>query len=428
MTQTRWPRLLVCLALALLVSGGASAEEGPRFPIETITIAGANARSAAILLAESRLHEGHAYSEADLRDAVLRMDRLPFVLEADFRLEKGRVRGQFELVVTVTETLPVFIGFNTMQHWVDTKRVVAIHPSAPDEAPEIEYANRIEHGSEDRGTLGGRWFIGAKGVAHAAVDYFSCGACPSRFPRMSAGYTQYDLFGTNATVSLVAQYRNTPFDLPDAFTGDTDASLTDRLAFQVSAALPLFRNEAVRATLYRQTDPFSYAVQQGSSTVIRVERVHYDTASLAWLHDTTNDPLFPTRGTSMRVSVQSSDRVQLREGEPKRDRDRDYSASASRYWELTPTHSVFGTAELQTFRDREFRETRLGAGYAASLFHRGSDVRLGDLRFEARAEHVLSDYGSASSYGTARAGVSLRGRWGVIGFALQYVGWRDRDE
>jgi hypothetical protein len=50
------------------------------------------------------------------------------------------------------------------------------------------------------------------------------------------------------------------------------------------------------------------------------------------------------------------------------------------------------------------------------------------VRFEARAERVLSDYGAASAYGRARAGLSVRGRWGVAGVALEYIGWRDRGE
>jgi hypothetical protein len=417
MLPLRWQSLLVALALAL----GASAEELPRFAIEKITFAGAGARAGEILLAESRLRPGSTYTESDLRDAMARMERLPFVLQADFRLEKGSERGRYVLAVTVVETLPVFVSFSSLQHWVDTIRVEAIHASAPDEAPEIEYRNRIEHGGEDRGTVGGRWFFGAKGVAHAAVDYSSCGACPSRFPRVSAGYTRYGLLGSNATLSVVAQYRNTSFALPASFTGETEASFSDRLAYQVTAAVPLFRNEAVRATLYRQNDPFSYLVREGTGSVVRVERFDYDTAALSWLHDTTNDPLFPTRGTSLRVSAESRDRIRLREGRPARDRDRDWSAAASRHWELTPVHSLFAAAELQTLNGRAYRESRAGAGYAATLGN-------GDLRFETRAERVFSDYGTASAYGRARAGLSLRGRWGIVALAVEYIGWRDRAE
>jgi hypothetical protein len=418
MTRTRWTTLLFALALAL---GGASAEEAPSFAIERITFAGASARSAEILLAESRLREGRTYTEGDLRDAVARMERLPFVVQADFRLEKGSERGQYVLAVTIVQTLPVFVRFSSLQHWVDTTRVAAIHASAPDEAPEVEYRNEIEHDGEDQGTVGGRWFFGAKSVAHAAVDYASCGACPSRFPRVSAGYTRYGLFGVNATFSLTAQYRNTSFALPASFTGETDASLADRLAYQVTMAVPLLRNEAIRATVYRQRDPFSYVVKSGTGTAVRVERFDYDTASLSWLHDTTNDPLFPTHGTFLRVSAESRDRIRLREGEPARDRDHDWSAAASRHWELSAVHSLFAAAELQTLNDRAFRETRAGVGYARTL---GS----GDLRVETRLERVFSDYGSTSAYGRLRAGLSMRGRWGIAGVGVEYIGWRDGAE
>jgi hypothetical protein len=419
MFPLRRSHLLVALALAF--AGHASAEEVPRFTIERITFAGASGRAAEILAAESRLREGGTYTEADLRDAVSRIDRLPFVVHSDFRLEKGSERGLYVLAVTIVETLPVFVSFHSLQHWVDTIRVAAIHPSAPDEPPHIEYRNTVEHGAEDRGTVGGRWFLGARGVVHAAVDYSSCGGCPSRFPRLSAGYTRYGLLGSNATLSIVTQYRNTPFALPASFTGDTGVSFPDRLAYEVTLAVPLFRNEAVRAQVYRQKDPFAYPVKDGTGTVVRVERFDYDTVSLAWLHDTTDDPLFPTRGTSLRVSAESRDRIRLRDGRPARERDRDWSAAATRHWDLSNVHSVFAAAELQTLNDRAFRETRAGAGYVATLAN-------GDLRFETRAEVVLAEYGSATAYGRARAGLALRGRWGIVGLAAEYIGWRDRAE
>ena len=419
MIRIRWTHIFLALALAL--AAGASAEEVPRFAIERIAFAGASSRSAAILLTESRLREGMTYSEADLRDAVARISRLPFVVQADFHLEKGSERGQYVLAVTIVETLPVFVSFSSLQHWVDTTRVSAIHASAPDEAPEIEYRNTIEHEGEDRGTVGGRWFFGAKGLAHASVDYYTCGACPSRFPRVSLGYTGYGLFGANATLSVIAQYRNTSFELSPSFVGDTDASFADRLAYQVTMAVPLFRNEAIRASVYRQKDPFLYPVKSGTSTVVRVERFDYHTAELSWLHDTTNDPVFPTHGTFLRASAEARDRVRLRGGQPAGDREQDWSAAASRYWELSSRHAVFAAGEFQTLNDRDFRETRLGAGYAASLGN-------GDVRIETRAERVLSDYGSRSSYGRVRAGVSMRGRWGLAGVGFEYIGWRNRAE
>ena len=49
-------------------------------------------------------------SEGDLQQALHRIERLPFVVSADFALRRGSERGRFALVVKVVETMPVFAG------------------------------------------------------------------------------------------------------------------------------------------------------------------------------------------------------------------------------------------------------------------------------------------------------------------------------
>lgn len=87
---------------------GSSPESRQRFLIETITVEGVGREAArGIIVAESLLQEGESYSEDELRKAVYRVKRLPFVVEADFSLKKGSERGAYELVITVEETKPV---------------------------------------------------------------------------------------------------------------------------------------------------------------------------------------------------------------------------------------------------------------------------------------------------------------------------------
>src|SRR5690349_3991146 len=104
----RAPALLLLLALAL----PAQAQE--RFLIERIDVRHLVHASADVIRAESRLREGQSYDESELRDANNRIKRLPFILDASFRLERGSVRDAYVLVVTVNETKPFFYLFDAI--------------------------------------------------------------------------------------------------------------------------------------------------------------------------------------------------------------------------------------------------------------------------------------------------------------------------
>lgn len=82
-------RNAIVIILLFVVRALAAAEESPRFFIERIDVRNTCHASPAIIRAETRLHEGQTYSEADLREASYRVARLPFVLDAQYSLEKG---------------------------------------------------------------------------------------------------------------------------------------------------------------------------------------------------------------------------------------------------------------------------------------------------------------------------------------------------
>src|SRR5947207_6781228 len=97
------------LTLFLLVSqAAAGANDAPRFFIERIDVRNLRFASTAIIRAELRLPAGHEYTEDELRRASDRINRLPFVLDSEFSLEKGSARGAYVLVIKVTETKPLF--------------------------------------------------------------------------------------------------------------------------------------------------------------------------------------------------------------------------------------------------------------------------------------------------------------------------------
>src|SRR3954469_2979572 len=93
--------LFVLLAGALPVWSDEAAPEPARFLIEKITVAGPKAAAANIVRAETLLRTGESYTEDELRQAVYRVHRLPFVLDASFSLRKGSRRGAYELLIEV---------------------------------------------------------------------------------------------------------------------------------------------------------------------------------------------------------------------------------------------------------------------------------------------------------------------------------------
>jgi hypothetical protein len=81
-------------ALLLLTSVALQAQEEPaRFLLEMITVEGPREAAGRIIEAETLLRAGQSYTEADLGQAVARVQRLPFVLDADFSLRKGSALG-----------------------------------------------------------------------------------------------------------------------------------------------------------------------------------------------------------------------------------------------------------------------------------------------------------------------------------------------
>lgn len=422
-------RCLLTLVAALSIANIAHAEELPRFPIDSVVIEGARYISPRILIAESKIENGQAYTEPELRNAVARVQRLPFVLHTDFRLEKGSERGHYVLVIAVEETKPLFVSYRSLHETISTRRVVGA-PVLDPETGQIRpvFEDVLERRSEDSTTVGVRKFLGAKGVAHASADLLG----PDRF---NLGYTQYDLLGTRASLGILLQYRSYSFEFPELFdpVGRRNTSFSDHLAWQVTAAVPLFGNNALRATWYRQRDPYTYPATDPKSISgqLRIVRIVFDHPEISWLYDTTNDPIFPTSGTYVKAGLDSRRGVQLIPSftgltyDLQYDWNHELAARVARYWDLTPVQSISLAGDVLTDNDREFQTYQLRGGYSANLWGRQRTLEYGDLRFEAEGERILRRFDESVSYGTARAGLAFRNAWGVVRLDFRYVGWRD---
>ena len=150
------------------VSAGEAAE--PRFFIEAIDVEGTRHARPEVVVSESLLEGGRGYTEPELRDAVHRIRRLPFVLDARVRLRKGSERGNYRLLVTVDEAHRTFFGGDVVYHAF---------------GDELDVDSGLDDELRTAATAGMRWFVG-QGVVHAAVGDNSS-------PQV--GYTRYRLFG-----------------------------------------------------------------------------------------------------------------------------------------------------------------------------------------------------------------------------------------
>jgi hypothetical protein len=385
----------------------AAADAGPRFFLEDIRVTGIRWSSETVVAAESRLHRGRVYSESELRDAVSRIQRLPFVLHAEFRLEKGSAREQYVLIVAVDETAPLFaeLLFRTvvLQNVPDTPPP----GSPPDDPPRGGHATvHLQHG-----TFGARWFTGAKGVLHAGIEVAPLTGGGT--PQVSAGYTHYNLLGSGATLSLLATYRDRG-DPPAA----PELRRSDEVSYSAVAAVPLFANQSLRANWDRESFPVSDAV------------FRRDSVKLGWRYDTTDDPLLPSRGTAASTTFILSEEPSYQpNGTARTRRTRDVSAEAARYWALTPRQSVHAASELTIRGGAAADDWSLRLGYSGSLRGRRAPQRYGDIHVELTAERVFYDFRGrpTESYAVVAAGLACRNRWGVARFQFQYLGWRNLD-
>lgn len=386
---------LVLVLLAATLVAAQEPEAVPRFFIESVSVEGVRWASARVIVAETRLQPGRDYTESELRDAAARATRLPFVLRVEPRIERGTHRGTYRLVLAVTETKPFFFGGTYLDEH---------------DQPDVRQL-----------TLGARRFAGRSGMLH--------GAATTLFDDQlyELGYTQYDLFGSGVFVAATLEYGEIPSDLGRVY----HATLPDRLTANVVAGVPLRGNHALRATfLSAPLVVFSEKPRQELTPANSGKIERATTAELSWIYDSTDDPLFTTRGIRSIVGagrrnvpfVVPLHPVALRSNQ----HHRWLTAELRRAWSLAPRHTILAQAGLTSLR-RDFGPTgydlehspSFGATYAYSLFGPDRPSPLGDLRLETGLVHERSyfkdDFDQDSSGITAaRVGLLFRSEWGVV--------------
>jgi hypothetical protein len=406
------------LLAAVLLAAPVLAQDSPDFLIESITVDGASSAAARIVVAESRLREGETYGEPQLRDAVARIQRLPFVLWTDFRLEKGTSVGRYVLVIEVRQMKPVFLNARSTTRWTHSE-TFRFTPQGREPAGTVIDQHRINDV-----TIGTRTFVGRKGMLNLAAQRFE-----DRNDRFTVTFTQYDLFGSRASIAGLVSYLEDPGAFRSGLVGERyDWHFRDNLTWELIGVLPLTDNDSIRASWQRGERPVRYFVLQPAPHPV-LRSLPQIRKELFWIHDTTNDPLFPTRGTRIaagatRTSTPTAGFTEL--GRVKHD---EYRLTAERSWSLTPRHAVTaGGSGLEI--DRRLTEWRAFARYSIDLWGRERTLRNGDLRLELEADREFSKQKAQffprpwSAESTARLSVAYRNVWGVVRLEFTYNDWR----
>jgi hypothetical protein len=434
-------RRSLLLLFLVLIPHIAAAQETGSFQIETITVEGGRrAATQGIVIAESRLATGRAWSERELREAIYRIRRLPFIVHADFALRRGSERGLYALAITVEETRPFFFA-----------RDVEVLGSAP-ERLSYSLGYGYSFGTvRNTATAGGRLFLGARNVLFGSVDTDE---------GIQAGFTRYGLFGGGSATatygrSVCCRREVLPLGIDPGLV-DWSTSGADRATLTVD--VPLAGNHSLRTSLsWLGGEPSSRrgllddfrAHQYFGGTDRRLERRK---AEVKWFYDTADDPLFPSHGVTLSGGFELFQQTSpAREGgiddfdPPTAETDARLLALAvtgRRSWSLSPRQAVSLGGRLAAGRSRidnlvsdgrilsetvelNSLESSVETRYSAGLlgFERTRDF--GDLRFETFArfgyDTTSPPFGGPLTQLSAGSSLVFRNGWGVFRVGFTYL-------
>jgi hypothetical protein len=401
------------LLLAFIAGAVYGAENTPQFFVERIDVRNTRRASPAIIRAETRLHEGQTYTEADFREASYNVARLPFVLRAEYSLEKGSRRDAYIFVITVIETKPLFFD-------------VDIHGFFG------------KHTSTEEGDLvvGGRMFAGSRGVFHAAVGSLRPigGGGGTDVRTIQAGYTQYDILGSRAFANI---------DVTRTFTGFNSSARPD---VSVLFGVPITGIQTLSLNVGTSKEVVeSYFLLGQRLRIVGTTRA----ASLTWSYNTTNSPFFPTRGETLDAALAQTrttfDGLPVDPSGSSSNRLSSGSLTAAKYWELSELDSISGRVQGQLTGGHYAQSsaqagnlTRTSRGdlesvtvdFSHSLFDEKTTRAIGDSRIDVSAAIARSanrftpgfpGSGNSQTQRTLGASWARRTAWGLFRFGATYA-------
>ena len=395
--------LLALILFALLAAPIAAQQSFPAFPIERIEVRGARFASPAVVERESLLMEGVSYTEPQLRGAMSRVNRLPFVLDSSFALEKGTERGQYVLVITIVETKPVFAEALFGVQWHESER---------------------QSGESFRSGI--RWFLGSSSLVHVATDFEE---------NYETGITQYNLFGRPGFVALLVRFttdNESEFTLIDPTGAPTRVQVSSDPSLELKFGFPIFGNHSLAGSWGRNSDDRRVVSDPSARLESRSER-----AELAWVYDTTDDPILPTAGTLWRSGFGYAESRVDPDGE-RVGFGSDVSneavfTSVVQYRPVTNRASVLygisggwtDTGFADAFDSGPQRTDTLSVrpeiGLTSSLWSDRLTRKYGDLRLDARATYLVLDRELGDSrFFSLTGAIVQRNVWGTLRLVMSY--------
>ena len=438
-TQRLFWILLIALAQGPLLAQQPADWTEPSYPIESIRIDGLNYSRPDPVLTELRLVEGRTYREVELRQAIYRARRLPYVLRADMRLEKGTEHGRYVLVVEIEETRRLFLVYDGLFRYRPSQTFKVLDPFSdpPGQPRTVREPATWEHPDADL-TLGGRLFVGRSGMAFATLSDNGAGL----------GYTQYNLFGSRSF--LTGAVKQTFSGAPTITERDDLGFIFyDDLEFSLSMGLPLAGNHSLQLSL---------SSNEGDSSEFEAELDSRSRGVEArWFYDTTDDPFFPDRG--QRISAggaffrnESHSEIGVFESVLESD-ETVWFASGAHYFPLSARGTLSLGADLRLNRSdffdsrqfefeeelfdaestgiHEFWRSTGSVGYTHTLIE-PQDDRRHELRLETNLEARFFDEDRGDDLPRffsaflerelqLNIGLAYRNRWSVIRLGFGYV-------
>lgn len=432
--------------------------EEPSFHLAEIRLEGMRENVEGILLAESRLQPNKTYSESALFDAMVRLQRLPFVLDAEFRLEKGPKVQTYVLVIMIQTTKRLF--FNA-----ETTFIYRYNDLGDDFSYRESY-------SRDVVSLGARFFPSSKSQAYVAVNpAYQFTDLDEEAPLIAtAGFAHYDLGGPGHFFNVEMFYsegKNRIGTFPDESTRLTEG---ETAGVDLLYAIPLKRNQWLRAGAGVRHSELSYQtlrLLREAPFTERITRINERDLKYLWVdweRNTLNDHTLPTRGHRLRGGLAFiQDRIDFRfpdqYDETFIDNEDEIAAFFvyEHYWQVSPKQTWFMQSVTRTARenvesqastlfggplaggrvrkgsDFEFRQG-LEAGYSLDLVTPPRINWVGDLRLELKLSSAIEQGAFDPISGENRIretedgiqnlslGMIFRNIWGVVRLAFSY-GW-----
>ena len=365
------------------------------YVIERIDVSASRVRPA-IIRAETRLVAGRAYTAEQLDQAVYRVRRLPFVVDATYALEPGSGPDARVLRVSVVDQ-PMF-NYDFDVQGIGVRGGYA-------------YSNT---------GLGLRFFPAPTGVLDldAGGQQFSNGngSAAGHFGDLSVQYTAYGLFGTSAYAGAGISTRY---------------EANERLVSPMFLlGIPLTQTQTVRASYQR------FGTEDENSDLLTAQ----------WMYETTDDPYFGRRGLSIAAGPQiqkiryheifnPGTRFQFTVDD--RSKSTGFVVDAAKYWPWHEHSTLWVRGNQQFLKytgvnngrpklDENYRygDYLAGAGHNFD-FGRGVDD-FHRLRLELAVGYHLDHsstrlFSSDRSGGEVFTGLAYRSRIGVFRLGLSYV-------